>query len=495
MKILMVASEMVPFAKVGGLGDVVGALAPALAAMGHDVRVVMPRYYGVDPAPLEPVGGPLGVPVGGGEVWVGVREGRDPGGRVPVYFVDHEVLYGRDGVYGSKAEPAFADNLLRFGVLSRAALQVCKMLEWVPDVVHCHDWPSAVTPVFLYAVEAGGALGGAGSVLTIHNLGYQGVFPKEQFPALGLPWELYHGAGFERDGGVNLLQAGLRTADLLTTVSPTYAAEIQTPAMGEGFDALLRYRASDLFGVLNGIDYDVWNPAADPLLPATYDVDDMAGKAVCKAALQSEAGLEVDADVPVFGIVSRLADQKGFGALCGPSHGSLYAICDQLDVQVVILGTGEAWCEAELASLAARLPNLSVALQFNNRLAHLIEAGSDFFLMPSAYEPCGLNQMYSLRYGTVPIVRRTGGLADTVSSYDEATGDGTGFVFDQLTPQAIFDTVGWALSTWHHRRSHLEAMRRRGMQLRFDWQTAAARYVELYQWAIDRRRGLTARVW
>lgn len=495
MKILMVASEMVPFAKVGGLGDVVGALAPALARLGHDVRVVMPRYYGIDPGPLGPALGPLGVPVGGGEVWVGVREGRAPGSDVPVYFIDHEVLYGRDGVYGTKAEPAFPDNLLRFGVLSRAALQACKLLEWVPDVIHCHDWPSAVVPVYLYALESHGPLAMAGTVLTIHNLGYQGVFPKEHYPALGLAWELFHGAGFEWGGAVNLLKAGLQTADLLTTVSPTYAAEIQTPALGGGLDGLLRRRAADLFGVLNGIDYEVWNPATDPHLPTNYDVGDMAGKAACKAALQRAAGLVEDSDVPVYGIVSRLADQKGFGALCGPSHGSLYAICSQLDVQVVILGTGEAWCEAELASLAARLPNLSVALEFNNRIAHLIEAGSDFFLMPSKYEPCGLNQMYSLRYGTLPIVRRTGGLADTVVNYDQATGQGTGFVFDLLTPQAIFDTVGWSLWTWHNRRDHVDAMRRRAMGLRFDWATAAARYLELYQWAIDRRRGETPRVW
>lgn len=495
MKILMVTSEMVPFAKVGGLGDVVGALAPELARQGHDVRVVMPRYYGVDPGRLEPVGGPLGVPVGGGEVWARLVEGRAPGSDVPVYFVDNEVLYGRDGVYGDRAEPAFGDNLLRFGVLSRGALQTCKLLGWTPDVLHAHDWPSAPAPVFLNLLEPHGDLEGVASVLTIHNLGYQGVFPKDQFPILGLGWEQFHGAGFEWHDAVNLLKAGLRAADVLTTVSPTYAAEIRTPAFGEGLDGLLRHRAPDLYGVLNGIDYEMWNPATDPHLPAHYDHDDLAGKAVCKEALQRELGLPVDPAIPVYGVVSRLADQKGFGDLCGPSHGSLYAICSQLDVQVVVLGTGEEWCEAELASLASRLPNLRVRLEFDNPLAHLIEAGSDFFLMPSKYEPCGLNQMYSLRYGTLPIVRRTGGLADTVANYDEATGEGTGFVLDHLGPSAIFDTVGWSLWAYHHRPEHVEAMRRRAMRLRFDWKTAAASYTELYQWAVDRKQGRTPRVW
>jgi starch synthase len=494
LKILMVTSELVPLAKAGGLGDMVPALAAELSRQGHDVRVVLPRYYGIDPAGFESVPGPLGVPMGDGEAWVGVYETRLPGTSVPVYLLDHEQLYGRDGIYGPRGGAPFADNLARFAALSRGALQLTKLIGWVPDVVHAHDWPAAAVPVMLYGLESHGPLADVASVLTIHNLGYQGWFPKDEFPLLGMPWEFYH-RGFERFGSINLLQAGIRAADVLTTVSPTYAKEIQTPEFGEGLDGLLRHRSWDLFGVLNGIDYGVWNPETDSLLPARFEHDDLSGKAACKAELQRQAGFRVDPELPVVGIVSRLVDQKGWPELCGPSFGSLYAICAQLAVQVVILGTGDRWCERELRSLSSRLPNLSVALEFNEGLAHLIEAGSDFFLMPSRYEPCGLNQMYSLRYGTPPIVRRTGGLADTVVNYDEATGGGTGFMFDQLTPSSIFNTVGWAVWAWNHRRQQIEAMRVRGMQQRFSWEISAARYAELYTWALDRKRGVVHRIW
>lgn len=490
LRVVMVASEAVPFAKAGGLGDMVGALADALARLGHDVRVVLPRYYGIEPGRLRKVGAPLGVPLDGGEEWCAVYEGRTPGAGVPVYLLDHEGLYGRDGIYGTRSEPEFRDNLRRFALLCRGALQLAKALDWVPHIVHAHDWPGALAPVYLNTVERFGAFAATGSVLSIHNLGYQGVFDKAHYPAAGLPWQLFHGAGFEFFDRVNLLQAGLRAADVLTTVSPTYAAEIQTPAFGHRMDGLLRHRRSDLYGVLNGMDYAEWNPANDAYLAATYtDRAFKRGKARNKAALQEAFGLPVDPAVPLYGMVSRLVDQKGFGALCGPAHGSLAWMCANFDLQFAILGTGEAWCERELTSLAGRYPNLGVHIGFDERLAHLVQAGSDFFLMPSAYEPCGLAQMYALRYGTLPIVRRTGGLADTVVNYDQATGDGTGFLFDSLTPAAIYDTVGWSLWAWHNRPHHLDAMRKRGMKVRFSWADAAERYGEIYQGAIDRRLG------
>ncbi len=495
LKVLMVTSEVVPFAKAGGLGDMVGALAPALAALGHDVRIVVPRYYAIPTERLEKLEPPLGVPLAGAEEWCAVYRSRLPGSKVPVYFLDHQGLFGRDGIYGTRAQPAFPDNLRRFALLSRGALQLARMLGFIPDVVHCHDWPSAVVPVYLQTLERSRELKATASVLTIHNLGYQGVFLKEEFPHLGLPWEQFHGAGFEHFDQVNLLQAGLHNAELLTTVSPTYAREIQTPAFGFDMDGLLRHRAPDLFGVLNGIDYEIWDPETDPMLPLRYSAQTVDRKTDNKVALQRELGLEVDPAVPLYGIISRLVEQKGFGELCGPTHGRLYDMCHDLDLQFVVLGTGERWCEEELTTLAGKLPNLAVRLEYNDRLAHLIEAASDFFLMPSRYEPCGLNQMYSLRYGALPIVRRTGGLADTVESYDEATGEGTGFVFDQLTPGAIYDTVGWALWAYHHRPEHVLAMRRRAMTRRFAWDESAQRYLELYRGAMDRRLGRVPRTW
>jgi starch synthase len=495
LKVLMVTSEVVPFAKAGGLGDMVGALASELRRQGHDVRIVLPRYYSVDIERLRRIGGPLGIPLGQREEWAAVYVGRLQDADVPVYFLDHQELYGRDGIYGSRVEPSFHDNLRRFALLSRGAFQLCLALDWIPEVMHVHDWPAAIVPACLYGRESAGRFAATGSVLTIHNLGHQGVFPKTDFRHLPLPAELFETAGFADGDHLNLLQAGLVNADILTTVSITYAEEIQTPEFGCGLDGLLRRRGSDLFGVLNGMDYEVWDPETDPLIPSNYSHRDLAGKARNKAALQQTLGLEVDPEVPVFGMISRLVEQKGFGELCGPTHGSLFSICHDLDLQFVILGTGEAWCEKELTVLAGKLPNLSVNLEFNDPLAHLIEAGADFFLMPSVYEPCGLSQMYSLRYGTLPIVRRTGGLADTVENYDQETGEGTGFVFDLLTPRAIYDTVGWALWAWYNRFEHIEVMRRRAMQKRFSWRESGRRYGELYQDAIDRRLGETPRTW
>ena len=491
----MITSEIVPFAKAGGLGDMVGALSAELCRQGHDVRVILPRYYSIDIGRLQRVGKPLGVPLGEGEQWCAVYQSRLPDAEVPVYFLDNEVLYGRDGIYGTRGEPGFADNLQRFALLSRGAFQLCRVLDWFPDVMHAHDWPAATVPVCLYAREGEGEFAETGSVLTIHNLGHQGIFPKEDFKYLPLSQDFYSSAGFESPDGLNLLQAGIHNADVLTTVSPTYAEEIQTPEFGHGLDALLRRRRADLFGVLNGMDYGIWNPETDLHIPANYAHDSLEGKAINKQELQEVMGLEIDPKLPVLAMISRLVDQKGFGELCGPTHGSLWSICHELDLQFVILGTGEEWCEEELATLADKLPNLSVALEYNDPLAHLIEAGSDFFLMPSVYEPCGLSQMYSLRYGSLPIVRRTGGLADTVENYDEETGDGTGFVFDDLTPKAIENSVGWAVWAWYNRPDHIHDMRVRAMQKRFSWDASAARYVELYQEAIDRRLGRTPRTW
>jgi starch synthase len=488
LKILMVSSEAAPFAKSGGLADAVSALARALRREGHDARIVLPRYYSIDQKDLSPVDGPLGVPLGDREEWGAVFESTLPDSDVPVYFIEHEGYFGRDGIYGNRQESDFADNPRRFSFFSRAAFQLCRRLSWIPDILHAHDWPSSLVPVYYGAFEAEGAFSGTATVLTIHNLGYQGIYPKESFGHVGLPWEAFHKYGLEFYDALNLLKAGITSAEKLTTVSPSYSYEIQTPEQGCRLDGLLRHRSADLVGILNGVDLDDWNPATDRYLPARYSPDDMAGKAACKAALQREFGLPEDPGIPIVGMVSRLADQKGIGELFGADYGAVAPLCRDMALQFVALGSGDAWCEAELRSLSERLPNFKARIGYSEKIAHLIEAGSDFFLMPSRYEPCGLNQMYSLRYGTLPIVHRTGGLADTVSNYDQNSGAGTGFMFDHLTPRAIYDTVGWAIWAWYNKQDHLEAMRQRAMRLEFSWQLSAREYLSLYENAILAKR-------
>ena len=484
MKILLVSSEATPFAKSGGLADAVSALARALRRAGHDVRLVLPRYYSIDKAGLKALPGPMGVPVDHREEWAAVWESSLPGTDIPVYFIEHEGFFGREGIYGSRIETDYADNPRRFAFFSRAAFQLCRKLAWFPEILHSHDWPGALVPVYLRHLEAQGEFASTVSVLTIHNLGYQGVYSKENFGFFGLPWELFHGAGFEFHDSINLLKAGISSADRLTTVSPTYSREIQTSEQGCSLDGLLRARSASLVGILNGVDLDEWDPETDKLLPARYSATDLRGKAACKEALQREMGLELDPSVPLFGMVTRLTDQKGVAELFGPTYGSAFSLCNDMDLQFVILGSGEAWCEAELQSLSMRLPNFKARIGYSEKLAHLVEAGADFFLMPSRYEPCGLNQMYSLRYGTLPIVRRTGGLADTVSNYDQDTGNGTGFMFDQLSPRSIYDTAGWAVWAWYNRKEHIEAMRIRAMHKVFSWDKAAVEYLALYDDAL-----------
>jgi len=489
MKIMMVCSEAVPFAKAGGLADMVSSLSLSLARLGHDVKIVLPRYYSIDRGKLKLLPGALGVPVGGGEEWCGVYATELPGSSkkkpVEVYLIDHEIYFGRDGLYGTAHEPDFLDNARRFTFFSRSAFQLCRKLAWYPDVLHAHDWMTALVPVYLRFAERGvpGSQGGFDetvSVLTIHNLGYQGIYGKDNFDYTGLGWDVFYKAGFEDWNMMNFLKAGLYSADRLNTVSPNYAKETMTGPYGFRLDGVLRYRSADYSGILNGIDTDVWNPKKDKLIPKPYSADNMAGKAEAKLALQKHFGLPEDLDVPIVGMVSRLTEQKGVWELFGGGHGSAWSICAHMKLQLVVLGSGESWCEHELMNLASRLPNMKAQIGYNEKLSHLIEAGSDFFLMPSRYEPCGLNQIYSLAYGTIPIVRRSGGLVDTVKNYNEETGEGTGFMFDDLTPQAIYNTVGWAVWAWYNHPEHIAAMSRRAMKLDFSWEKSARKYVELY---------------
>ena len=497
MKILMVTSETVPFAKTGGLADAVSALAISMKKQGHDVRIIMPRYYKIDRSKLKAIDEPVAVAAGQVETWVKFYESVLPGTEVPVYFIDHEQAFGRDGVYGTKAEPDFHDNPYRSAVLCHGAFQLCRFLGWYPDVMHAHDWFCGLVPVLLKCVCRNGYFAHTSSVFTIHNLGYQGWYGKDQFPALGLDWNLYYGANLERNGCINLLQAGISCADMVTTVSPTYAAEMQSVEGGFGLDGLLRVRSDCVKGVLNGCDLETWNPKKDKLLPANFDSKNLAGKAKCKAELQKKMGLPVNPDVPVIGIVTRLADQKGIAEMFGPGYGSIYSICANMDVQFAILGSGEKWCEDEINSLQARLPNLRAYIGYDESLSHLIEAGSDFFLMPSRYEPCGLNQMYSMLYGTLPIVRRTGGLADTVEQYNEFTvdGDGTGFLFDSLTPDAIYNTVGWAVYAYYNKKDHIKQMQVKGMNKNFSWDLSVQNYIDVYSEALMRGCGVNTADW
>lgn len=484
MRILFVASECAPFAKTGGLGDVVGALPKALHALGLDVRIVLPLYAGMDWRSLDRLEGTLGVPMGFGTAWCGVRMGRLPGSEVPVYFLEHHHYFDRQHLYGPPGE-SYADNLERFAFLSRGALQLCKALGWMPDVVHANDWQSALVPVYLNTVEWAQPLHGSASIYSIHNLAYQGVFDPRTIPVTGLGVEHLHARELEHFGTLNLTKGALYHSTLLSTVSPTYAREIQTAPYGAGLDGVLRERSGDLRGILNGIDPTEWDPATDPRIAARYDARDLSGKAICKSALQREAGLPERPDVPVFALVGRLVAQKGVDVLAA----ALPCVLGW-DLQVVLLGTGDPEVERHLSWLAGtHRDRFAVWIGFDDTRAHRIEAGADFFLMPSRFEPCGLNQMYSLRYGTLPIVRATGGLADSVVQYDQQSGEGTGFRLDDLGPESLADTIGWALATWYQRPEHVARMRLRAMAQDFSWARAAGEYRDLYHAAYERRRG------
>jgi starch synthase len=417
-----------------------------------------------------------------GTARAGVRLGTLPESEVPIYFLEYNRYFDRPYLYGPPGE-AYADNVERFAFLSRGALEVAKGLGFVPDVVHANDWQTALVPVYIDTVEWGQPLHAAATVYTIHNLAYQGVTDGGALFVTGLGGEHYNSNELEHFGALNLTKGALQRSTMLTTVSPSYAQEIQTSDFGCGLDGVLQRRKDDLVGILNGIDVATWDPATDRHLPATYARGSFEGKDACKAALQAEAGLPTRGDVPVFAAIGRLTAQKGFDVLASCMQRIL-----AWNLQLVLLGEGDGETQRSFESLAAAHGNkLKAWLGFDEALAHRIEAGADFFVMPSRFEPCGLNQMYSLRYGTLPIVRATGGLRDTVRTYHEATGDGTGFVFENLSPDALANTIGWALSTYYERIAHVRAMRERAMAQDFSWRTAAQAYEQLYVDACHRR--------
>ncbi len=481
--ILFVTSESVPYAKSGGLADVAGALSKTLAENGHKVLVVMPYYASIpqeltrsDESPFS-----MNVWMGNTEEWCLVHP-KKINDNLSYYFIDFQNYFFRDGMYHNRAMHDYMDNPKRFAFLSQAAMYLCKTLQIKIDIVHAHDWQTSPALAYLKTHHWNDeCLGGAAGVLTIHNIGYQGKYPRNDYEYLGFREEDFNQYVFEDFGGINLLKGGIYFADIVNTVSPSYANETLTPEYSHGQDNALRVKGDEYIGILNGVDYSEWDPSIDTLIAKKYSVKNMTGKAACKKDLRENFGLE-DNDAPIIGIVSRMAEQKGLHLLAN----CIEAIVSNMQVQFAILGSGDKGLEEYFASLPNKYPGkIGVQVGYNNTLAHKIEAGADFFIMPSLYEPCGLNQIYSLRYGTLPIVRATGGLEDTVEQYVEETGEGTGFKFFDATEQAIYNTVGWAVSTWYDRSEHYKAMQKCAMQKSFSWEDSAARYEAAYDKAIE----------
>ncbi len=478
MRIGYVTPELSPFAKVGGLADVSAALPRALHDLGHDVRVVVPLYGRIDreALALKPVEGMTGLSLdlAGAKLDYRVLTAPIHSSGPPGFFVDCPPLYGGEDLYGSSD-----DEHLRFVFLCRAGLEIFQRMQWAPDIVHSHDWPTALLPLYLRSVYAWDQLfASTRSVFTIHNLGYQGYVPADRVADLGLGehQRLLHQKDLA-EGHVSLLKTGLMFAHCLTTVSPTYAREIQEPDLGMGLDDLLRQRSSELVGILNGIDDQEWNPTIDPHLTMRYSRKSLWRKAKNKEALLNGMGLPYVKSVPLVGIVTRLTAQKGLDLVMEVAP----ELLRREQMQMIVLGSGEPRFEQFFRELQAAFPaQVCFYSGFSNELAHRIEAGSDMFLMPSRYEPCGLNQMYSLVYGTVPIVRRTGGLADTVEQFDPSTGRGTGFVFEHYTAQGLRWAMDMALRTYADPDAW-STLVQSGMAQDFSWETQAKRYLQVYE--------------
>ena len=478
MRVLFVSPEIFPLVKTGGLGDVAGALPVALAAAGADLRLLMPAYAGLRQAADAKPAASLGNPFGLGETTL--LKGRLPGSRMPLWLVDNPALFDRPGgPYQDSDGLDWPDNDLRFALLGWAAARLSSAaspLAWRPDILHGHDWQCGLAGAYLEA------WGGPrpGIVFTIHNMAFQGNFPPSLMPRVALPWSLYTMAGCEFWGHFSYLKAGLVYADRLTTVSPSYAGEIQLPASGFGFEGLLAERAAVLSGILNGADYRIWDPSADGELPQPYGADDVAaGKAANKAALQAELGLTLDPGAPLLVVVSRLSDQKGMDLLLAALPAALAQ-----GAQLALLGSGEKHYEQAFQSLAAARPaQVAVRIGYSEPLAHRLQGAGDVLVMPSRFEPCGLTQIYALRYGTVPLVRRTGGLADTVvdAAYDSMLQEtATGFAFDLPTASALQWSLERAIGLYR-RPTQWQKLQRQGMRQSFTWDQAAAAYLDLYQ--------------
>lgn len=479
MKILFVAPEGLPFSKTGGLADVVEALPRSLVESGHQVAVLLPRYRGNQAN--KTIIASLSAPLGGTMRFPAICEAGTFEG-VRYYFVDDPEYFNREKLYGDKAGD-YPDNALRFGELSRAAIEFCKQV-WMPDVMHCHDWQAALAPVYLRTIYARDpALASLPVVFTVHNLGYQGLFPRTTLAEIGLPDSLFRIEALEYYGKINLLKGGLLFSDYITTVSRKYAKEIQATEYGCGLEGVIQSRGNRVVGILNGVDYTQWNPETDTHVAATYSAKLLDGKRLCKKDLLTVFQLPAEnIERPLIGIVSRFVDQKGFDLIAETA-----AELMKEDLALVALGNGEAKYEKLFQELAKKYPSrVGVKIAYNNTIAHKIEAGADMFLMPSRYEPCGLNQIYSLKYGTIPIVRATGGLDDTVEPFNMKTGKGTGFKFEAYQGAALIKCVREALAAYRD-LAQRRALQANAMAKDFSWKPSAAEYVKLYEAAIQSR--------
>jgi starch synthase len=473
VKILFVSPEGLPFSKTGGLADVIEALPKTLVKQGHEVAVVLPRYRATKPTAI--IMPSLTIPLGRQLRFPAIADGAALEG-VRYFFVDDPSYFDREGLYGAGAGD-YPDNAARFGEFCRAAIEIAKHI-WLPDVIHCHDWQTGLLPVLLRSAYADDpVLRKIPVIFTIHNMGYQGQFPKEILESTGIPQSVFNPEGMEFYGSVNFLKGGLRYSDYITTVSKKYAQEIQTPEFGFGLDGVIRTRRDRLVGILNGVDYAAWTPEKDALIAMKYSPQDLSGKQLCKQALLEMFGLAPDnAARPVIGIVSRFADQKGFDLIAQKAQELM-----REDLVLIVLGTGERKYEDMFSALAKAYPDrVGLKILYDNKIAHAIEAGADMFLMPSRYEPCGLNQIYSLKYGTVPIVRATGGLDDTIEPFDLQHGTGTGFKFAEYSGAAMLQCVQQAL----HHYADVRIWKRiqlNGMAKDFSWTASAVEYGKLYE--------------
>jgi len=491
VNILFATSEAVPFCKTGGLGDVCGSLPRELAKQGHQPTVILPAFRQVfeSGVEIEPTGVTFQIPIGQKRVEGQFLRSHLPDSDVPVYLVEQSDYYDRPQLYGEDGEE-YRDNCERFTFFSRAVLEAVVNLDLGTDLLHCHDWCTGLIPAYLKTLYSDRApFDQIASLYTIHNLAYQGNFWHWDMVLTGIDWKHFNWRQMEFYGNLSFMKTGISFADSVSTVSPTYAREIMRPPLSCGLEGALQHRGDDLFGILNGADYDDWNPASDSFLGEnTFDAENFeTGKAACKAALQSEMGLPINPDVPLLAAVGRLADQKGFDLIAR----AMKQWADRSDAQWVILGTGEEKYHQVLGQLAAEYSQkIAVRLEFSNELAHRIEAGADMFLMPSQYEPCGLNQLYSLKYGTVPVVRATGGLADTVvdaTPESIAASTATGFAFGEYTSLALSEAITRACDLFADKAAWHQLIKT-GMQQDWSWERSAQEYVDLYQRTAEHAR-------